>query len=80
MDIWTVYLSPYFAMSLEYSASWQPAPGYGLPEYGATRYAGADGFFSVSAERGAGIEAIAAAVAGHKLRTPIASDLTKSTT
>ena len=49
-------------------------------EYGETRYAGADGFFSVSAERGASIEAIAAAVAGHKLRTPIASDLTESTT
>lgn len=38
----------------------------------------AHGFFSVSAERGAGIEVIAAVVAEHKLRTPIASDLTKS--
>ncbi|UCC62503.1 MAG: hypothetical protein JSV36_17330 [Anaerolineae bacterium] len=68
MDVWNTYSNPFFAVSLEYPDSWQPVPGYGLPEYGETKFAGDDGFFSISAERGPGIDAIAAAVAGHKLR------------
>jgi hypothetical protein len=68
MDIWATYSNLFFAISLGYPAHWQPVPGYGVPEYGETKFASDDGFFSVSAERGPGIETIAAAVAGHKLQ------------
>jgi ligand-binding sensor domain-containing protein len=65
---WITHTNPAFAVSLEHPANWRPVPGYGLPEFGDTKYAGQDGFFIVGAMNGAGIDEVVEDIASHKLR------------
>jgi hypothetical protein len=68
LDMWTIFSSPAFAVSLQYPADWQPVPGYGSPETGEIKFAGINGFFQINSMDADSIDLAAAAEAGHRLQ------------
>lgn len=64
---WQTFSNPYFAITLEHPANWQPVPGYTDPRAG-EKYAGSDGFFMITAMDGDSIDSVAASEAYHRLQ------------
>ena len=68
LDMWTTYSNPDYAISLQYPADWQPAPGYDDQKTGEIRFENINGFFQIGAMDTSSIDAAAAAEAEHKLQ------------